>query len=160
MRRKRNSRQKGKRMRVIRLWTYPQAQKALPYIRSIATSLRQHWVDLQGSKSRLHRLEKQAGRPDKASLMASQEAEEQLTHAESRFAEELEELMKMDVFLLDPAGGVALIPFSKEDNLAWFVFDLFDEDGLKTWRFHEDPMAQRRPIEDALTAPKDNPVNL
>jgi hypothetical protein len=55
----------------------------------------------------------------------------------------------MDVYCLDPAGGLALIPFRKGDNLAWYVADLFEPDGLRTWRYHHDPLSERRPITDA-----------
>ena len=48
-------------MRVIRLWTYGQADKALPYIRSVTTSLRQHWLDARSRKNELERLDKRIG---------------------------------------------------------------------------------------------------
>ncbi len=64
--------------------------------------------------------------------------------------------MGIDVYLLDPVRGVAFVPFQKEEELAWFVFDLFDCDDLKTWRFHQDPLEMRRPIAelDAPAKPK------
>ena len=55
----------------------------------------------------------------------------------------------MDVFLLDPVQGVALIPFNKENSLAWFVFDLFEEGEPQNLAFHEDTLETRRPIADA-----------
>ncbi|MFO0966656.1 MAG: DUF2203 family protein [Gemmataceae bacterium] len=143
-------------MRVIRLWTYSQAGKALPYIRSITTSLRQHWLDARNRKSILDRLDKRSGPLNREALLARAEAESAHSRAEEEFSQALQELMNMDVFLLDPVQGVALIPFNKENNLAWFVFDLFDND-LKTWRFHEDTLETRRPISEALTDPLANP---
>src|SRR5262245_47786287 len=131
MRRRRRSKARARPMRVIRLWTYSQADKALPYIRSITTSLRQHWLDARSRKHELERLDKKHGRLDRDDLLSKAEAETAHTQAEDQFSEALQELMNMDVFLLDPVRGVALIPFNKENNLAWFVFDLFDENGLK-----------------------------
>ena len=52
---------------------------------------------------------------------------------------------------------MAFIPFQKEEELAWFVFDLFESDGLKSWRFHQDPLETRRPIADVLGDKSINP---
>ncbi len=54
--------------------------------------------------------------------------------------------MAIDVYLLDPVRGVALIPFRKEDDLAWYVFDQFCAGGLSGWRFHNDPLEECRPL--------------
>jgi hypothetical protein len=158
MRRRRQPQAKKRPMRVIRLWTFPQADKALPYIRSITASLRQHWLDARGRKNELERLDKKSGPLGRDLLLAKAEAEMAHSQAEDQFSEALQELMNMDVFLLDPVQGVALIPFNKENTLAWFVFDLFEEGKLKAWRFHEDTLATRRPIGDALKDPLANPI--
>ncbi len=147
---KRNHKKKERPFRVIKLWTYPQAHKALPYLRSVTSSLREHWLEAQSKRLDVNRLGKRQGRPDFARLVAHQEADTGKSQAEERFTDALNELMGIDVYLLDPIQGVAFIPFKKEDNLAWFVFDLFDSDGLKTWRFHEDPIDMRRPIAEVL----------
>ena len=119
MRRRRRSKARPRPMRVIRLWTYPQADKALPYIRSVTTSLRQHWLDARSKKQLLERLENKGGRADRDTLLAKHDAQLEHTRAEDAFSEALQELMNMDVFLLDPIRGVALIPFNKENSLAW-----------------------------------------
>lgn len=157
MRRRRRSKARPRPMRVIRLWTYPQAEKALPYIRSITSSLRDHWLDARGKKQLLEHMDSRAGRLDREALLNKAETEVEHGKAEDAFSEALQELMNMDVFLLDPVRGVALIPFNKENSLAWFIFDLFDE-GLKSWRFHEDTLETKRPIEEALKDPLANPV--
>jgi hypothetical protein len=59
--------------------------------------------------------------------------------------------MEQDVFLLDPVRGLALIPFQQGEELAWFVFDAFDQNGLTSWRYHKDPLETRRPM------PKESP---
>jgi hypothetical protein len=74
-------------------------------------------------------------------------AVEELDEAGVRFEETIKELNAIDVCSLDPAQGLALIPFAKNDELAWYVFDLFAPQGMKAWRFHEDPLESRRPLE-------------
>jgi len=155
---KRNRKKKEKNFKVIKLWTYPQASKALPYLRSVATSLREHWLEAQSKRADVNRMDRRKGRPDVATLMARADADNGKATAEDHFSEALNELMGIDVYLLDPVQGVAFIPFKKDENLAWFVFELFDEEGLKTWRFHEDPIETRRPIAEVLGDAAVNPV--
>ncbi len=47
---------------------------------------------------------------------------------------------------LDPVHGQALVPFVHEEQLAWYVFDLFDPQPLRFWRFQSDPDETRRPL--------------
>jgi hypothetical protein len=156
---KRN-RDKQRPMRVVRLWTYAQAQKALPYFRSITGSLREHWLAAQSKRRDLESLSRTPGRPDRSQLVAAELVQNEKTEAEDRFNDALQELMGIDVFLLDPVQGVALIPFRKGDELAWFVFEHFgtDED-LKSWRLHQDPLEMRRPIAEALVDVFANPAS-
>ena len=67
--------------------------------------------------------------------------------AQAKFDDALVELNAIDVFLLDPVQGLALIPFRKEDDLAWYVFDYFTPRGLIGWRYHHDPIEECRPLE-------------
>lgn len=143
---KRKRKQKRRRLRMIHLWSYPQAQKAVPYFRSITQSLRDNWIDLQNKRLEVDRLSQRPGKQDRDAILANARAVEERTQAEDRFADALNELMGIDVYLLDPVRGVAFVPFQKEEELAWFVFDLFEEGDLKTWRFHKDPLETRRPI--------------
>jgi len=156
---KRRNKKKPREMRVIRLWTLPQADKALPYLRSVTGSLREHWLESQGKKQALRRLAARPGRPDRQALLAHQGAVQEQTEAEDRFGEALQELMKIDVYLLDPVQGLAFIPFNHGEELAWFVFDRFDQEGLKNWRLHTDPLETRRPVSELLADPKINPAN-
>jgi hypothetical protein len=155
---KRKNQRKPRKLRMISLWEYPQAQKALPYLRSVTQSLREHWLDAQNKRLEVSRLSHRPGRPNRDSILASEKATKEKEDAETRFSDALSELMGIDVYLLDPVGGVAFIPFKKEEELAWFVFDLFDGDELKTWRFHQDPLEMRRPIAEAFGNGAVNPA--
>jgi hypothetical protein len=73
-------------------------------------------------------------------------AVQELDQADNKVEETFDELTAIDVYCLEPAQGLALIPFGKGDKLAWFVFDLFSPQGLEAWRFHSDPLEMRRPL--------------
>ena len=147
---KRKRKQKRRQLRMISLWNYPLAHKALPYLRSVTRSLRNHWLEAQNKRLEVNRLSHRPGRLDRDAILAGELAAEEKTQAEDCFADALNELMGIDVYLLDPVRGVAFIPFQKDEELAWFVFDLFDSADLKSWRFHQDPLEMRRPIAEAL----------
>ena len=137
---------KKRRLRAIRLWTLPQADHAVPYLRSVVTSLRDSWLDAQKERLRKDRLAKE--KPDRSHLMALEDAKCEYSKARDAIQDAVRELRSIDVFPLDPVHGTALIPFQKADDLAWYVFDLFDEKGLAGWRLHQDPIELRRSMED------------
>ena len=145
MNKKRRNRTKEK-YQVVRLWTYDQAKAALPYLRSIGTSLRENWLEAQTKSLEVKRLNDKPGRPDRAAILSIQSLEDAHHNAEGRFQESLEEMLGMHVFPIDVNQGLALIPFREKEELAWYVFDLFDPEGMRSWRFHSDPLEQRRPI--------------
>jgi Uncharacterized conserved protein (DUF2203) len=154
---KRNRHGSRKRQETIQVWTYDQARRVLPYVASIMRSLRDHCLEAQQHHLTAHRLAKRPGRPNRTAILALTGAVETAKEAEERFHQALDELHTLDVYCLDPVAGLALIPFAKEDRLAWFVFDLFDQsDSLRFWRYHQDPLEQRRPIAEALAGPPDN----
>lgn len=95
----------------------------------------------------LKKLEKQPGRPDRHAILAHEEAVREATLAKERLEADVEELMELDVYCLEPIQGLALIPFIQENQLAWFVYDLFEPDQLRFWRYHSDPLETRRPVE-------------
>jgi hypothetical protein len=43
---------------------------------------------------------------------------------------------------------MAWIPFSHDNQLAWFVFDLFDTEPIRYWRYQTDPLETRRPVSE------------
>src|SRR5262245_15485725 len=131
---------------LVRLWTYAEAVKALPYLRAVVRSLREHWLHLQRVRLQVRRLDGRRGRPDRQALIVRAEAVREAERAEDLFHEALRELEALDVDCLDPAKGLALIPFRQGDDLAWFVFDLFAPQALDGWRFHADPLETRRAL--------------
>jgi hypothetical protein len=139
--------------KIIRVWTYAQAQDALPYITSVMRSLREHWLDAQRHEARAKHLASQPGRPDRAILVEQEETHNESQRAKERFNEAYQELQNIEVFCVDPNQGVAVVPFVREDKLAWLIYDLFAADQFRHWRFHEDPLEQRRPIAEIKEEP-------
>ena len=134
----------------LRLWTYAEAVKALPYLRAIVRSLREHWLQWQRVRLQVRRLDARPGRPDRQALVLRAEAAREAELAEDRFNEALRELEALDVYCLDPVKGRARIPFRQGDDLAWFVFDLFAPQELGAWRSYADPLETRRPPVEEL----------
>jgi len=66
--------------------------------------------------------------------------------AEERLEQTCDELDAINIYVLDPLHGLALLPFVHDDQLAWYIFDLFDPKTLRFWRYQEDPQETRRPI--------------
>ena len=81
-------------------------------------------------------------------MIAHAEAVAAAQRANERFQEALAELEAIDIFLIDPIAGQVLIPFAHEENLAWYVYDAFDPNPLRFWRYHSDPLNTRRPLEE------------
>ncbi|MBM3993315.1 MAG: hypothetical protein FJ303_04045 [Planctomycetes bacterium] len=146
-------RERAEEMRVLRLWDWDEVTKALPYFHSVIGSLREHWLELRNAECRLER------RPDVVASSRRQEMidetsrQDERRRAEEKFEDALGELNALDVYLLDPIGGFVLIPFRNKDELAWYVFDHFAKDGVIGWRYHQDPIDQCRPLDDAMIGP-------
>ena len=144
---------------VLHLWTYEAALKAVPYLRAVVRSLREHWLHVRSVGRQIQRLDALPGRPDRQTLIRRAVAVKELDQADIEFGETFDELAAIDVYCLDPAQGLALIPFGKKDELAWYVFDLFTPQGLEAWLFDSDPLERRRPLEknagSALTTRND-----
>lgn len=134
----------------IRLWTYVRALKAAPYLRVSIRSLRERWLLIQRLQREVQRIDARPGRPDRRIMISRAETLEDLEAAEQDFIETVNELLNLDVYCVDPVQGVALIPFAQDENLAWFVFELFAPEGLVAWRYHADPLEARRFLADTL----------
>jgi hypothetical protein len=138
----------------IQVWTYEQARRVLPYVASIMRSLREHCLEAQQHHLRARRLTERSGRADRTAILAHSEVVQAAKEAEEHFHEALDELHTLDIYCLNPVAGLALIPFAREDRLAWFVFDLFEpSDPIRFWRYHQDSLETRRPIAEALAGP-------
>jgi len=141
--------------RLLKLWSHPQAQKAVPYVASIVRSLREARLEALRHHFLGDRLANKPGRPNRKALIAHEEAIRDTYKAEEEFQTALEELQAIDVYCLDPIRGQALMPFAEGDQLAWFVYDLFDEEPLQFWRLHTDPFETRRPLSESRAAEGD-----
>ena len=149
-----NPKRSKKEKRTVRVWTYDEARKAVPYISGVMQSLREHRIDALSRDRQARRLGDRPGRPDRHLLVSQADTARLSREADIRCEETLAELNAIDVFCADPICGEAFIPFLHDKKLAWFVFDLFDEeDRLKQWRYHDDPLEARRPIAEAGVEP-------
>lgn len=144
------NRQESKKTRrlVIPIWTLSQAKQALPYIGSIMQSLREHRLEALQQQRRAQLLAAKPGRPDREDLIKHQEASRDGQRAEDRYQDSLHELQELGVYCQDAVRGLALVPFVHDHLLAWFVFDLFADQSLDSWRYHNDPEATRRPLSE------------
>ena len=142
----RNSKGAKKRQRTIQVWTFAQAKSAVPYLTSILRSLREYTLESLAVRQRFRRIDERPGRPDRDALIAMQETDAEARRAEEHAAHAADELAALDVQSLDAVHGQALVPFVHEEQLAWYVFDLFDPQPLRFWRFQTDPDETRRPL--------------
>ena len=149
---KRNHNREKKEQRVIRVWEYEQARAALPYLASVMRSVRECRLEAVRLKLAARKLAGLPGRPDRARIIAQEEAGREAQRAADAYHEALQELEALDVYCLHPIHGKALIPFVHDEKLAWFIFDLFEADRLRFWRYHTDPLEKRRPIGEALAS--------
>jgi hypothetical protein len=145
---KRNQKGTKRRARQIRVWTLEQSKASFPYLSSVVRSLREHRLEAVAQHRNAQRLANRPGRPDRDSLIAHTEAIKAAEQANERFQEALAELEALDIFLIDPVAGQVLIPFVHDENLAWYVYDAFDPDPVRFWRFHSDPLETRRPLDE------------
>src|SRR5215208_5414767 len=111
MKRRRHRKRGSRTLRAIRLWNSADATKAIPYLRSVVGSLREHWLEAQSKRREAELLAARPGRADRRRLLAGELLGETQHDAEVRFEDALEELMRIDAYLLDPVRGIVLIPF-------------------------------------------------
>jgi hypothetical protein len=143
---KRHPKKAKQRATALQVWTFAQAQAAVPYIASIVRSIREHALEALNQANTARRIASQPGRPDRDTLIAQQEAEQAAHRSDDRFQEAVNELQNLDIYCLDPIQGLVLIPFVQDEQLAWYIFDLHDAPQLRFWRFQSDPEDTRRPI--------------
>jgi hypothetical protein len=143
---KRNSKGAKKRQKTIQVWTLAQAKSAAPYLVSVVRSLRDYSTEALAARRRLRHFDERPGRPDRDALIARQDAEAEVRWAEENATEANDELLALDIQPIDAVHGLALVPFVHEEQLAWYVFDLFDPQPFRFWRFQSDPDDTRRPV--------------
>lgn len=131
----------------ILAWTFDQAHRAEPYLASVVNSIRDHTLAAIRYERAVKRLADKPGRQDRDHIIAEANARAEADRSKQHLTEELQELRRLDLFCLDPIQGLALIPTVNEEELAWFVFDLFAEEKVAGWRYHKDPLTVRRPID-------------
>jgi hypothetical protein len=132
--------------RITRLWTFEEAQAAVPYLSSVARSLREHHLEILAKRREVQMFTERHGQPDRKALIEEQEARRDLEKAEQDYQDALEELSELNVQPLDPGEGMALVPFVQDNQLAWYVFDPFDSQPIRSWRYHGDPDQTRRAL--------------
>ncbi len=137
--------ERSKRMRVLHLWSWSEVARAVSYLRSVTASLREHYLEVLTAQRKLDQTAKDKAPAKRARLIETTRLTDERQRAQTKFDEALAELNRVDVFLLDPVQGLALIPFRKGDDLAWYVFDHFAP-GVVGWRFHADPIEERREL--------------
>ncbi len=115
----------------LRMWTYPDALKAVPYIRSLAQSLRDGWLELRQAQETVERTKARPGRPNRDTLILLEESQRDIERAEAKLEEIVGDMMALSAYCVDPGAGLAVIPFLRGQELAWFVFDLFDSAGSR-----------------------------
>lgn len=132
-----------------RLWTQDQARAAAPYLASILRSVREHNLEIRFAEQALARMSRQPGRPTRQELITQEDTRRSLELQRRLLAEAADELESIGGIPVDPAQGLLLLPFAHQDRLAWFIFDLFDPNPIRWWRYSEDPEDHRRPLTPA-----------
>jgi hypothetical protein len=149
--------EESKRMRVMHLWTWNEVAKAVPYLRSITGSLREHWLNMLQAQREIDRSgERKPARTEQ--LVRNERTLGNRQRARDDFNDALDELHGLEAYLLDPVQGTAVMPFRKEDELAWYVFDHFAPHGVVGWRYQDDPEGECRPLEMLKDVVSDGPA--
>jgi hypothetical protein len=141
----------------IQPWTYEQARGVLPYLASVVRSLREHRLEALTHHRNARAIADRPGRPVRATIIAQEEETRAASAADERFEAALEELHQLDIYCLDPVRGEALVPFVHDNQLAWYIYDVFDEAPYRFWRYHTDPLEARRPTAEPGHGPAGAP---
>jgi hypothetical protein len=134
--------------RVSRPWTHTEAAAAVPYIRSILQSAREHRLEAISQYLRVRRLADRPGRPDRAAMIAQEDASREAARQQRLFEAEIEELDRLGVQCVDPVSGLAVIPFLHDGRAAWYLFELHAAPQLTAWRYHDDPLEVVRRLDE------------
>lgn len=102
--------------RPIRLWSVPEAEKVLPYVRTILLALREKVVAIYSVHSRLKRLARQHGRPNRSQLVEIQQLGTQHNELDTAILNDVDELRDLGVYVMDPIQAEAAFRFDKPDD--------------------------------------------
>jgi hypothetical protein len=145
-------RRSAKNQQTIQVWTLEKARSLLPYLTSIIDSLREARLEGLAHATRVAKLGARHGRPKRDQIIEIADEKTKIEEASERFRKALEELQQLDVYCIHPVQGLALIPFVNEGELAWFIFDRFDQDSLRFWRYNLEPLDVKHPIDSIQKA--------
>ena len=137
-----------KKTKTILLWKLPQIRAAASYLTAVLGSIRETWLEAVRKEIYAQRLAAKPGRSDRKRIIDEQQAFADARSAQDRYLEAREELEGLGIACLDPNQGMAWIPFNHDNQLAWFVFDLFDNEAIRYWRYQTDPLESRRPVSE------------
>ena len=87
----------------VRLWTHAQALKAVPYLRAIVGSLREHWLAMRQARLQSQRMDARPGRLKRHERFLREELDREADFAQEQLEEAIHELAAMDVYSIDPA---------------------------------------------------------
>jgi hypothetical protein len=152
MRKQRTPRNAGN-VIALRMWSLESAQQALPYFHSLQRAIRDVWMNFRQAETRLQRLRKQPGKPDRELLIALDDANRDHARIEKDLDDVSSEMVAQSLFCVDPMGGVSAVPFLYHQELSWFIVDMFDPRGITSWRRHSDSFEIRRPLDELETPP-------
>ncbi len=133
-----------------KFWTYAEAMKALPYVEAILRSMREHVLEANQHDAQARKLANKSGRPSRSELIALQSHQRDAELARDRHQADLEELLQLGVGCLEPIQGEALFPFVYDDQVAWYVYSLFEGGPIQWWRFDSDPTPTKRVVFSSL----------
>lgn len=129
----------------VRFWTRERALNALPYVRGVLRSLRDHKLQVRALRRRAKRLADLPGCPTRDALIAREEALREAQQAQTSYEEAWRELQVLNLKCPDALQGVVYFPIVHDNLLAWLIFDLHEEEPLQTWRYRDDPDGVSRP---------------
>ncbi|NBR05552.1 MAG: hypothetical protein EBT92_07265 [Planctomycetes bacterium] len=137
---------KKRKQQLIQVWSYDQIVKALPYLLEVLRSLRENYLAMRFANHHSAKISQRKGRPDRSAYIAKQEAQMDSEAASLKYNQDVAEFESMGMFVVSPENGIVAIPFIEEEQLAWFILELYHEDYVVGWRFQSDPLETRRAI--------------
>lgn len=133
----------------LREWTFEEVKKRLPYLRSLLETIRESSWRANAAYSRIRRLNRKPGRPDRQRYTAIEEAQQEFVARDREVLDALEEMTELGVLCNDPVQSVAMFYWKEKHDSggfrgAWFVFCPFGNQLY--WRYDEEPETTRRDV--------------